>query len=130
MPPTVTIGAPSPVEVNLVILVGVDLDAWMNWTDNGATIDLSAYHAALSFTPALPGQTVPAQITDTTNQATVGKLTLASTSPNMKLYMPAAVTTTLDFRRIRATLDVTDAGGNKRRWAEATVTLDRGTDIT
>lgn len=124
----VQVGPPAWVEAALSIPQGVDFEAWLNWVDAaGATLPLSAFHAALAFSAGGAGETVPPLISDTTSAATVGRISLADASPNMRLAIPAAVTETLAFRRLRAVLDVTDAAGVKRRWMEATVTLDRGT---
>jgi hypothetical protein len=124
----VLLGAPAAVEASLVIPQGVDFEAWLNWTaPDGTTLQLGTYHASLAFSAGGAGETAPQTITDTTNATTVGKVTLANVSPNMKLFLPAVVTAGLSFRRIRAVLDVTDATGSTRRWMEADVTLDRGT---
>jgi hypothetical protein len=112
----------------LEVKAGVVCEAWWNWVDGaGVTVDMSAYHAVLSFSLGGVGETVPAAISDVTSPATVGQIVLAGTSPNMKVTIPAAVTSGLAFRRLRATLDVTDLSLVPRRWLEATVTLDRGT---
>lgn len=124
----VLLGAPPAVAATLSIPQGVDFEAWLNWVDAaGVTIPMATYHASLSFSSGSAGEVGPATITDLTNISTVGQIVLANTSPNMKLFMPAVVTTPLVFRRLRAAMNVTDPSLSTRRWLEADVSLDRGT---
>lgn len=124
---TAVAGPPTPAALDLTAYDGVGFDAWIDWTDAaGALVDLSAYPAArIRFGPRGSWETVPANIDTTTNAATVGRITLAATSPNMKLAIPAVVMTTANFRRLHYVLEVTDPAGTMRRWAEGDMTLDK-----
>jgi hypothetical protein len=124
----VLLGAPAAVDASLSIPQGVDFEVWLNWTDAaGTTIQMGTFHATLAFSQGGSGEVAPVAITDLTDGPSVGKVTLANTSPNCKLFIPAVVTAGLVFRKLRAVLDVTDSAGAKRRWLEADVVLDRGT---
>lgn len=124
----VLLGSPPAVEASLSIPAGVDFESWLNWTDTvGTTLLIGSFHAMMSFSQPGSGEVAPPTITDLTSITTVGKITIANTSPNMKLFIPAVVTAGLAFRRVRAVLDVTDATGAIRRWMECDVALDRGT---
>lgn len=126
---TAVAGPPDPVALDLRAYNGVAFDAWINWTDDGtatgATADLSAWLARVRFGPKGTWETAPANIDTTTNATTVGRITLAATSPNMKLAIPAAVMATANFRRLHYVLEVTDPTGTMWRWAEGNMTLDR-----
>jgi len=122
------VGPPTPVGGTTQILAEADWDVWFNWLDtNGTTIPLSTYSASLTFSAGQSADVVPTAVTNLTLPATVGKITLADTSPNMKLHIPAAVTSTLKFRKLRAALLVVDPSGVKMRWLELDVTLNRST---
>jgi hypothetical protein len=125
----VLLGAPTAVEASISIPQGVDFESWLNWLDvpGGTTLQLGTFAATLAFSAGGSGEVTPPTITNLTDRNTVGKIDLANVSPNMKLFIPAVVTSSLVFRRLRAVLDVTDGAGAKRRWLEAEVLLDRGT---
>lgn len=124
---TATAGPPGPAALNLIAFSGVVFEALLAWSDDGgAVLDLSAYPAArVRFGPHGSWETAPADISTTTDAATVGRVTLAATSPNMRLVIPAVVMAAANFRRLHYVLEVTDPGGVMRRWAEGDMTLDR-----
>lgn len=124
---TATAGPPSPVALTLTAHAGVQFDGWLTWVDaTNAAVDLSGHQGArLVFGPARSWETVPSDVDTTTNAATVGRITLAATAPNMKIAIPLSVMADVDFRRLHYVLEVTDPAGVTRRWAEGDMTLDR-----
>lgn len=126
----IRLDTPDPISAELLIRTGVPLEVWINWVDGaGSTIDLTGYHAVLSFSAAGAGETAPASVSDITDPAVVGQITCGASSPNMKVIVPSAATAVFDFRRLRFTLDVTDTSLTKRRWLEGAATLDRGVTL-
>lgn len=108
---------------------GSDFDAWISFTDaNGAliTMGVANYHAVITFGVPGTGSTAPGTISDTSDPAVVGAVTLASTSPNVKLHIPKAALTAVSFRSVPWALSITDPTNSTGRWAEGTATWDRG----
>jgi hypothetical protein len=110
----------TPGTYNITIYQGADLDIPITWKDEAqAVIDLSGYSAKFVARDSF-GKVVLSLTKD-------DGITVAATSPNVRITRTAVQTAALDYEGGTYNLELTSAGGTVYRLLEGRCTLSRET---